>query len=49
MKTASIIFNADCTMTLVCGEVSTHFDSLSVLINYCRDNCIEVIETHTIQ
>lgn len=49
MKTVSITFNVDCTLPLVCGEVSTHFDSLSVLVNYCRDNSIDVLETHTIQ
>lgn len=49
MKTASVTFNADGTMTLMCGGQSKHFDSLSVLVNYCRDNSIDVLKTHTIQ
>ena len=41
MKTASVTFNADGTMTLVCGKTREHFDSLSRLVNYCQDNNIQ--------
>lgn len=49
MKTASLTFNADGTMTLLCGDESNHFESLSRLVNYCNDNSIAVREIHTIQ
>lgn len=49
MKTATVTYNADGTMTLVCGEDIKPFDSLSSLVNYCRNNGISVRETHTIQ
>lgn len=49
MKTASVTFNADGTMTLVCGRKNKHFDSLSQLVSYCQYNGISVCETHTIQ
>ena len=49
MKTATVTFEADGTMTLVCGDNRQPFDSLSRLINYCRDNNITIQETHTIE
>jgi hypothetical protein len=41
MKTASVTFHADGTMTLVRGKKNKHFDSVSRLVNYCRDNNID--------
>lgn len=49
MKTASVTFLADGTMSLTCGDQIKHFDSVSRLLNYCRDNGIEVTKTDTIE
>lgn len=47
--TGSVTFEVDGTMTLQWGEESKHFDSLSRLVNYCRENNIHVAETHTVR
>ncbi|MCD8173778.1 MAG: hypothetical protein LUD76_10060 [Alistipes sp.] len=41
MKRAVVKFKADGTMTLVHGRKRKRFDTLSRLVNYCRDNNIE--------
>lgn len=41
MKTATVIYNADGSMTLVRGKISKQFDSLSRLVTYCQDHNIQ--------
>lgn len=46
---ASVIYNADATMTLLCNGEAIEFDTVSRMVNYCNDNCIVASKIYTIE